>query len=55
LFGRRSIPEIPDIPPVILAMQIEWKDEIASRVNIAEIEECFWIDAKPKRRLVALA
>jgi len=55
LVGRRSIPEIPEILPVILAMQIEWIEGVAYRVNMAEIREDAWLEAGPERKLIAMA
>lgn len=52
--GRRAIAEIPDLPAVVLALQIRWENGLASRVNIAEIEESAWIAAEPAWKLVAL-
>lgn len=52
--GRRAIAEIPDMPAVVLALQIRWEDGLASRVNIAEIEEEAWIGAEPTQKLIAL-
>ena len=59
--GQRQIPGIPEhmaeeiCPPVILALQIE-RDQygISSRLNYAEIGLKAWVQANPKRGLVAL-
>jgi hypothetical protein len=52
--GRRAVAEIPDLPAVVLALQIRWENGLASRVNIAEIEETAWIAAEPAWKLIAL-
>ena len=54
VIGRRVITELPDIPAVLLALQIRWEDGIAYRLNIAEIKETAWIDANSSWRLTAL-
>lgn len=56
--GRRRVLQLPEdiAPTVILALQIERdEDGIASRVSMAEIHEKAWINAEPKKMLVALA
>ncbi|KAI0780299.1 heterokaryon incompatibility protein-domain-containing protein [Fomes fomentarius] len=52
--GRRLSAEIPDETPKVLALQIERKEGIAYRVNLAVIEESAWIAAGPKWALVVL-
>jgi hypothetical protein len=52
--GRRCIPEIPDIPPQVLALQIVWEDSIAYRVSIAEIDEQAWLNTNPQWKLIAM-
>lgn len=53
--GRRSVPEIPDYPAKILAMQIKRGDDgLAIRINMAEIEEQAWTTAERAWKLVAL-
>lgn len=52
--GRRLSTEIPDETPNVLALQIERKEGIAYRVNLAVIEESAWIAADPKWALVVL-
>lgn len=52
--GRRCIAELPEFPPIVLALQIVWEDAIAYRVSTAEIDEAAWLDAQPQWKLVAL-
>jgi len=52
--GRRAITEMPDLPAVVLALQIRWENGVALRVNMGEIAEEAWIGAGPVWRLVAL-
>lgn len=52
--GRRAFSEVPDMPPMVLALQIRWEKGLAVRVNIAEIDEEAWIRAGPTWRLVAM-
>ncbi|KAL9622769.1 MAG: hypothetical protein Q9160_002887 [Pyrenula sp. 1 TL-2023] len=52
--ARRSIPELPEFPSIVLALQIVWEGGIANRVSIAEIEEAAWMNAEPTWKLVAL-
>ena len=54
MIGRRAIKEIPDFPAVVLALQICWENGIAYRLNIAEIQETAWRNARPSRKLIAL-
>jgi hypothetical protein len=53
--GRRAVLELPEFPPVILALQIRWENGIAHRTNIAEIAEEAWMAAGPTWKLIALA
>jgi hypothetical protein len=53
--GRRAVLELPEFPPVILALQIRWENGIAHRANIAEIGEEAWMAAGPTWKLIALA
>jgi hypothetical protein len=52
--GRRWIAELPEFPPVVLALQIVWEDSIAYRVSTAEIDEVAWLNAQPQWKLIAL-
>jgi hypothetical protein len=52
--GQNQIKLVPDSPVTILALQIRWKNGVAYRINLAEIEEAAWNEASPIRRLVAL-
>ncbi|KAF2399435.1 HET-domain-containing protein [Trichodelitschia bisporula] len=55
LIARRAIDEIPDIMPMVLALQLErHSDGTCRRVNIGEINEKAWLAASPCRRLIAL-
>lgn len=49
--ARRSV---PFSPTYVTALQVRWEDNIAYRVNIADIEEDGWMAANPQRKLVAL-
>lgn len=55
ILGRRHIPEVPEFPATVLALQIERVDGIAYRTNYAEIEETAWMAAGPRETLIALA
>lgn len=52
--GRRYMAELPEFPPIVLALQIVWEDSIAYRVSTAEIDEAAWLDAQPQWKPVAL-
>lgn len=52
--GRRCIEELPEYPPIVLALQIVWEDSIAYRVSTAEIDEAAWLDEQPLFKLIAL-
>lgn len=43
-----------EFPPKIVAMQIHWEDDLAYRINIAEIDQEAWEAAQPVWRLIAL-
>jgi hypothetical protein len=48
--SRRSF----DIKPELIVLQIEWRDGVAFRVNIGEINEDAWIKADRTWKLIAL-
>jgi hypothetical protein len=52
--GRRYIEDLPQFPPIILALMVVWEDSIAYRVSTAEINEEAWIDQQPQWKLVAM-
>ena len=52
--ARRATPDIPEIAPEVIALQIEWKDGVAYRVNIAEIDEREWKASAPSLTLIQL-
>jgi hypothetical protein len=55
IIARRSIPDIPDIAPVALVLQLKRNgDGTVERINIGEIEEEAWLAAEPQRSLVAM-
>lgn len=51
--ARREIAEL-DFPANVIALQIEWVDGIAQRLNYAEIDEAAWEKASPRRKFIAL-
>ncbi|KAH7117594.1 heterokaryon incompatibility protein-domain-containing protein [Dendryphion nanum] len=53
--SRRQVPQLPDEPAIVTALQITWVKGFAERVNVAEIEEKAWIAAGPVWKLIALA
>ena len=50
--GRR---QILHFEPVLIALQVEYRDGVAYRKNIAEIAEKAWVQAEPKWALIVLA
>lgn len=52
--SRRAIEDLPEVPAVIIALQIRWEDDIAYRVTIAETGEEAWKAAMPTKKLIVL-
>ena len=40
--------------PMLILLHITWRDEIAYRVNIGEIEEAAWVNVQREWKLIAL-
>jgi hypothetical protein len=54
--GKRHAPDLasPENASSVIALQIRWEKDVAYRVNIAEIDQAAWENAKPIRKLIAL-